>query len=151
MDDRAEERLINAIFLQAQTLRKVLRLVRDPFGELALLYLLVDYLYFNKSDCLILLLDEVGLRHTETVQQLNHLSIQIALPKSARPNYIQTQVLRFKLNLAASQLNLMLKPRLRHQYTFSTGESNLKSTGLGVIHLPCNVLCQLWMDIADTV
>lgn len=45
-------------------------------------------------------------RDTKAAQKLNHTSIKVALTKGAASNNIESYIIRLKLDLALSELNL---------------------------------------------
>jgi hypothetical protein len=81
------------------------------------------------------------------------LSVEETLAKSAGSDYVERQVLCFKLNLALSQLNFYrgFHILLLHEYALGAGYPNLKGTCLGVAKFSGCLLSGLLIYVAHSI
>ena len=81
------------------------------------------------------------------------MSVEETLAKSAGSDYVERQVLCFKLNLALSQLNFYrgFHILLLHEYALGAGYPNLKGTSLGVAKFSGCLLSSLLIYIAHSI
>lgn len=97
---------------------------------------LLDHLSIYKIFRLSLFFQEVFVRNSETAEQLDHASVEVAKTVSAAANDVETQVVGLEFDLTISELDLLsLKLWLHHHDTLSSGKSDLKSTHLFVVEV----------------
>ena len=97
---------------------------------------LLDHLSIDEVFRLPLFLQEVLIRYSETAEQLDHASVEVAKTVSAAANDVETQVVGLELDLTISELDLLsLKLRLHHHDTLGSGKSDLKCSHVLVVEV----------------